>query len=131
MDIENKDCILSSSWLTYNVSLVDTQEHYLRNAISGLAIACSVRWMPSVTVLDLYLETLEHDEILLIINTRERYSRFAKCFSSQRAAGLHEHKPWYQEILLQHPHAKIHTHAVHKTTWEEDEALQADLDENV
>ena len=42
LDIGNKDCILGWSWLTENGFLVDTQEHCLRKAISGLVIPCSV-----------------------------------------------------------------------------------------
>ena len=43
--------------------------------MSGLVIPCSVRWIPSVTVLDLYLEPLEDGEIVLIIDASEQYSR--------------------------------------------------------
>ena len=48
LDIGKKDCILGLSCLTENGFLVDTQERCLRNAISGLVIPCSVRWIPSV-----------------------------------------------------------------------------------
>ena len=93
LDIGNKDCILGLSWLTGNGFLVDTQERCLRNAISGLGIPCSVRWIPSVTVLDSSLEPLEDGEIVLIFAASERYSRYATCYSSEQAARLHEHKP--------------------------------------
>ena len=66
----------------------------LRNAMSGLVIPCSVRWIPSVTVFELYLEPLEDGEIVWIIDTSERYSGYATCFSSQQAARLPQHKPW-------------------------------------
>ena len=75
LDIGNQDCILGSSWLTENGFLVDTQDPCLRNAISGLVLACSVRWSPSVTVLDLDLEPLADGELMLIIDASERYSR--------------------------------------------------------
>ena len=93
LDIGNKDCILSLSWLTENGFLVDTQERCLRNAISGLVIPGSVRWIPSVTVLDLNLEPLEDDAIVLIIDASEQYSRYGTWFSSQQAARLPEYKP--------------------------------------
>ena len=131
LDIGNKDCILTLSWLTANGFLVDTQERCVRNAISGLVIPCSIRWIPSVTVLDLDLQPLEDGEIVWIICATTRYSRYATCFSSQQAARLPEHKPWAREIHLQDPYAKIPTGAVYKTTWEEDEALQKYLDENL
>ena len=131
MDIRNKDCILGLSWLTQNAFFLDTQERCLRNAISGLVIACSVRWIPSVTVLYWDLEPLEDGEIVIINDDSERYSRYATCFSSQQAARLPEHKRCYQEILLRDPHAKIPSGVVYKTKWEEDEALQKYLDENL
>ena len=131
MDIGDKDSILGLSWLTENGFLVDTQERCLRNAISGLVIPSSVRWIPSVTVIDLDLEPLEDGEIVLLIDASERYSRYATCCSTQQAARLPQHKSWNHEIPLQDPHAKILTGAVHKTTWEEDEALQKYFDENL
>ena len=74
-DIGNKDCICGLSWLTENGLLVDTQERCLRDTISSLVISCSVRWIASVTVLDLDLEPLEDGDILWIIDANERYSR--------------------------------------------------------
>ena len=71
LDIGNKDCILGLSWLTENGLLVDTQECCLRNAISGLVIPCSVTLIPTVTVLDVYLQPLEDGEIVLIIDASE------------------------------------------------------------
>ena len=55
LDIGNQDCILGFSWLTENGFVVDTRERCLRNAISGLVIPCSVRLIPSVTILDVNL----------------------------------------------------------------------------
>ena len=72
LDIGNKDCILGLSWLTENGFLVVTQEGSLRNAFSGLVIPCSVRWIPTFTVLDLDLEPLEDGAIVLIIDASER-----------------------------------------------------------
>ena len=120
LDIGNKECILGLSWLTEHGFLINPQERCLRNAISGLVIPGSVRWIPSVTVLNLYLEPLEDGEIVLIIDASERYSRYATCFASQQAARLPENKLWDHVIPLQDPHAKIPTGAVYKTTWEED-----------
>ena len=131
LDIGKKDCILGVSWLTEYGFLGNIQERGLRNTISGLVIPYSVRWIPSVTVLDLYLKPLYDAEIVLIFDASERYSRYATCFSSQQAARLPEHKHWNYEIHLQDPHVKIPTSTVYKTTCEEDEALQKDLDENL
>ena len=85
--------MLGLSWLTKNGILVDTQERCLRNAISGLVIPCSVRWIPSVIVFDLDLQPLEDGEIVLSIDASERYFRYATCFASQQAARLLAHKP--------------------------------------
>jgi len=81
--------------------------------------------------LDLDLEPLEDGDLLLIIDARERYSRYAQCFSTEQAARLPEHKSWDHEIPLQDPKAKIPTGAIYKTTWEEDEALQTYLRDNL
>jgi len=110
---------------------VDTQARCLRKDLSGLVIPCSVRWIPSVSVLNLDLEPLEDGEILLIIDASEQYSHYAQCFSTEQAARLPEHKSWDHEIPLQDPKAKIPTRAIYKTTWEEDEALQTYLRENL
>ena len=131
LNIGNEDCIFCLSWLPENSFLVDTQERCLWNAISGLVIPCSVRWIPSVTVSDLDLEPLEDGEIVLIIDASKRYSHYATCFSSQQAPRLPEHEPWDHETPLQDPQAKIRTGAVYKTTWEQDEAFQNYLDENL
>jgi len=96
-----------------------------------LVIPCSIRWIPSVIVLNLDLEPLEDGEILLIIVASERYSRYVQCFSMEQAARHPEHKSWDHEIPLQDPKAKIPTGAIYKTTWEEDEALQTYLRENL
>ena len=68
-------------------------------------------------------EPLEDGEILLIIDTSERYSCYAKCFSTEQAARLPEYKSWDHQIPLQDPNAKIPTGAIYKTSREEDEAL--------
>ena len=124
LNIGNKDCILDLSWLTENDLLVDTQERCFRNAISGLVIPCSVRWIPSVKVLDLNLEPLEDGELMLIMDASEPFSRYSTCPSCRQAARLPEHQAWYHELHLEDPYAKIPTGAVYKTTWEEDEAVQ-------
>ena len=116
MDIGNNDCILGLSWLTENGILVDTQERCSRNTISCLVIHCSVRWILSVTVLDLDLESVEDGEIVLIMDASERYSRYATCFTYQQAARLPEQDSWDHEIPLPDPQIKIPTGAVYKTT---------------
>ena len=116
MDIGNKDWILGLSWFTENGFLIDTQQRCLRNDISGPVIPSSVRWIPSLTVLDLDSEPLEDGEIVLLRDVREGYSRHTTCFSSQQAARLPKHKPWDHEIPLQDPQVNIPTGAVYKTT---------------
>ena len=77
------------------------------------------------------IEPLEDGEVGLIIDASDGYSRYAAWFSSQQAARLAEHKPCDHEIPLQDPQAKILTGAVYMTTWQEDEALQKYLNENL
>ena len=131
LDIGNKDCILGLSWLTENGFFVDMQEQCLRKPISGLGIPCSVRWIASVTVIDLYLELPEDGEIVLIMDASERSSRYATWLSSQHKARLPKKKAWNHEIPLQDLHVNIQTAAVYKTRWQEDEALQQYLDKNL
>ena len=76
-------------------------------------------------------EPLEYGGILLIIDASELYSHYAECISEEQAARLPEHKSWDHQISLQDPSAKIPTGAIHKTTWEEDEALRKYLKENI
>ena len=69
---------------------MDTQDRCLRNVNTGRVIPGSVRWIPEVLIME--EEPLEDSEILLIIDARERYSRYAQCFSAEQAATLPEHK---------------------------------------
>ena len=89
LDIGNRDVILGLSWLMENAFSVDTRDRCLRNINTGQVIPCSVRWIPDVLVME--VEPLEDGEILLIINAREQYSRYAQCFSTEQAARLPEH----------------------------------------
>jgi len=127
LDIGKRDIVLGLSWLKENGFVVDPMDRCLRNVDKGLVLPCSVRWIPSVSLLDVDKEPLEDDEILLIIDASERYSRNAQVFSTEQADRLPEHKAWDHEIPLQDPNAKIPTGAIYKTTWEEDEALQTYL----
>ena len=89
---------------------MDTQDRCLRNVNSCQVIPCSVRWIPEVLIIE--EELLEDGEILLIIDARERYSRYAECFSAEQAARLPEHKLWDHQIPLQDPNGKIPTGAI-------------------
>ena len=100
LNIEDQNCLLRLSWLTENSFLVDAEEHCLKYAVPGLVITCSVTWIPLVAVLNLNVEPLVDDEIVLIIDASERYSRHTTCFSTQQAARLPELKPWDHEIHL-------------------------------
>ena len=131
LDIGKKDVILGLSWLVENGFMVDTQERCLRNVETGLVIPCSVRWIPSVTLIDIDVEPMLDGDVLLILDVRERYNHYAQVFSVEQAARLPEHKPWDHQIPLIDPHVKIPTGAIYKTTWEEDEALQKYLKSEV
>jgi len=124
LDIGKKDVILGLSWLVENGFVVDTQERCLRNMKTGLVIPCSMRWIPSVTLMNINNEPMVDRDVLLILDVRERYSRYAQVFSGEQAARLPEHKPWDHQILLIDSNVKIPTGAIYKTTWEEDEVLQ-------
>ena len=129
LDIGKRDVILVLSWLTENGFAVYTQHRCLRNVNTGQVIPCSVGWIPQVLIME--EEPLEDAEILLIIDTSKRYSRYAKCFYAKQAARLPEHKSCHQQIPLQNRNAKIPTGGIYKTTWEEDDALQKYLQENI
>ena len=68
LDIGKRDVILGLSCLEEHRFWVDTQARYLRKDLSGLVIPCSIRWIPSVAVLNLDLQPLEDGEIVLIID---------------------------------------------------------------
>ena len=108
---------------------MDTQDRCLRNINTGQVIPFSVRWIPKVLIME--EEPLEDGEILLIIDASEQYSRYAECFSAEQAARLPEHKSLDHQITLQVLNVKKPTGAIYKTTWEEDEALQKYLHENI
>jgi len=124
LDIRNKDVILDLSWLTENGFGIDTQDRCQRNTSLGLFLPCSIRWIPSVTVLDMESEPLKDGGVLQIIEASEHYLHYAQYFSIPQAARLPEHKSWDHEIPLQEPQAKTPIGAIYKITWEEDEALK-------
>ena len=80
------------AWLVENGFAIDVEAKCLRNVTTGLVIPCSVRYIPTVTVMDLEEEPLEDGEMLQIIDASERYSRYAQCVSAAQAARLPEHK---------------------------------------
>ena len=129
LDIGNRDVILGLSCLTENGFYLNMQYRCVRNITTGQVIPCSVRWIPEVLILA--EEPLKDGEILLIIDTSERYCRYAECFSSEQAARLPKHKSWDRQIPLQDPNAKIPRGGIYKTTWEEDEGLRQYLQENI
>ena len=53
LDIGKKDFILGLSWLVENGFSIDVEARCLRNVTTGLVIPCSVRYIPTVTVIDL------------------------------------------------------------------------------
>ena len=66
--------------MTENGFLVDIQDGCLRNINTSQVIPCSVRWIPEVLIMG--EEPLEDGEMLLIMDAREGYSRYAQCFSA-------------------------------------------------
>ena len=83
-DIGQKDVILGLSWLKENGFSVDVPNSRLINEISGVVIPCTTRHIPSITLLSLEDEAgweLEEGEILLMLDTHERYSRYTQVFS--------------------------------------------------
>ena len=76
-------------------------------------------------------EPLEDCEILLVINASERYSLYAEYLCSEQASRLPEPNSWDHQIRLQHPNTIIPTGSMDQTTWEEDEAPQKYLLENI
>ena len=101
---------------------MDTQERCLRNVNTGQVMPCSLRWIPEVLIVE--EEALDNGKILLMIDARERYSRYAQCFSAEQVARLPEHKSWHHQIPLQDINAKIRTGGICETTREEDEGLR-------
>ena len=87
-EIRNDDSMLGLHSLAENATLVDSQERRMRKAIPDLVISSSMRWIASVSVLDLYLEPLMDGDIVLLIDTLEGYARYVIWFSSPEAARL-------------------------------------------
>jgi len=73
---------------------------WIRNIDKGLVLPWSVRWIPSISLLDLDEELLADGEILLIIDTCEEYSCYAHVFTTEQADHLPEHQAWDDRILL-------------------------------
>jgi len=75
-DTGKKDVVLGLSWLKENGFVVDPMNRCLRNVSMGLVIPCSVRWIPTVSLLNLEEELLDDGEVLLILDASQRYSRY-------------------------------------------------------
>ena len=50
---------------------------------------------------------MEEDEILLILDAREQYSRYTEVLSAEQAARLPPHTKLDHKILLKNPNAKV------------------------
>ena len=57
-DIGKKNVALGLSWLKENGYVVEPIDRCLRNISSGWLITCSIRWIPSVLILDMVKEPL-------------------------------------------------------------------------
>ena len=108
---------------------MDSQDRCLKDVNTDQEISCSVGRIPEVLIMEEKL--LEDCKIMLIINTSERYFRYAECFSAEQAARLPEYKSWDHQIPLEDPNVKVRTGSIYKTNWEEDEALRKYLQENI
>jgi len=76
LDIGNRDIIWVLPWFQKNGFGVDPIDRCLRNVDKGLVHPCSVKWIPFIFIIDLDKKPLEDGEILLIVDVRERYSRY-------------------------------------------------------
>ena len=127
-DIGHKDVILGLSWLKENGFSVDVPNSRLVNELSRVIIPCTTRHIPSVTLLaldDNETFDLEEGEILLILDARKQYSRYAAVFSQEQAARLPDHTKWDHQIPLKDSTTKVPGgRMIYKTTWEEKEALE-------
>ena len=133
-DLGHKDVILYLLWLHKNGFSIDVSNSRLFNSTTGVVIPCATRNIPSITLFAIDDEEfeLEEGEILLILDTRERYSRYAAVFSAKQAARLPPHTKWDHKIPLKDPNARVPGgRAIYKTTWEEKEALQRYLEEHM
>ena len=90
-DLAHKDIILGLSWLYENGFSVDVPNSCLFNSTTGIIIPCRTRNIPSVTLLEAESFELEEGKMLLILDVRERYNRYAKVFSTKQAARLPQH----------------------------------------
>ena len=85
-DIGQKEVILGLSWLKENGFSVDVSNSRLVNEISGIIIPCTTRHLLSIVLLSLEDEDrweLEEGEILLMLDARDRYSRYTQVFSKE------------------------------------------------
>jgi len=71
LDIRKKDIVLGLSWLKENWFVVDPTNRCLRNISIGWVIPCSVRWIPSVSILVVDIGPLEDVVLMLIIDASE------------------------------------------------------------
>ena len=62
---------------------MDPIDRCLRNVSTGLVIPCSVKWIPTVSLINLEEETLKNGEVLLIFDASERYSPYAQVFCTE------------------------------------------------
>ena len=127
LDIGKKDVVLGLFWLKETGFVVDPMDRCLRNVSTTLIIACSVRWINTLSLLNLKVERLEEGEVLLILAASKEYCRYVQAFYAQQAATLPEDRSCDHKISLQNRKTKIPPGVIYKTTWEEYEALQTYL----
>ena len=128
LPIGNRQLILGLSWLRENgLSL-----YPIKRTLTGpnCSISCSKLQLPTITLIESNLLTLENADCVMILDVTSEYSKYLQVFSEEQANRMPPHRKWDHEIPLKDgPNTKIPPGVVYKMTREEEEALRQYLAE--
>lgn len=128
----HRDMILGLSWLEENGFWVNTVGRKLWHQEDGFEIMCRERRILSITVLKVeeFFNSLEENEVVMVMDITSRYADYAKVWSSEQANRLPPHSTFDHDITFKDPNTKPPNGPIYKMTWEEEEALRAYIQEH-
>lgn len=77
-----------------------------------------------------FFSSLEENEVVMIMDAATQYAKYAEVWSSALANHLPPHSEFDHDITFKDPNAKPPNGPIYKTTWEEEEALRAYIQEH-
>ena len=105
-----------------NDLIVDTRMRRLVSKATPI-IPYTKHYISIISTLDNDVNDYNRIDIILIVNSKERYVPYAQAFSTKQGTRLPVHKPWDHTITLRDTNMKMPNGPIYRMTWEEETKL--------